>query len=72
MTNYMAAVNEKAFGEAFLDDILNWISSDMDPDEVFEKSDLCDWIGGNMEPDEVYDHDILAEWAETNGFIEVE
>ena len=35
--------NEERFGEAFLDDVLDWIRRTLEPDEVFDEKVLRDW-----------------------------
>ena len=45
----------KLFGDDFLDDILDWVNGNLEPEEVFEVSTLEEWA---------------KEWAENNGYVE--
>ena len=34
---------EEEFGDRFLDDIIEWISNNFQPDDVFDEEDLHEW-----------------------------
>jgi len=66
----MTTVSEKYFGQAFLDDIVSWISDNMDPNEVFSQQRLITWIRDYLEPEDVFTYESLGTWALSNGYKE--
>lgn len=51
-----------------LDNAIAWIAKNLDPYEVFSKSQLSDWASGE-EPDNIFSEQQLSAWAESNGYI---
>lgn len=48
---------ERDFGSQFLEDVLAWIASEFEPEDVFDDQSLAEWA---------------ADWAEENGWTEEE
>lgn len=46
-----------------LDDAIEWVRTNMNPEEVFDKRELIEWAKTNMTPEEVFDKKQLQEWA---------
>ena len=63
----MASSNQ-AFGEQFLDEIVQFIAKKYELDEIFSDSYILDFIQDNYDPAQVFSKDQLSEWAEKNGF----
>jgi hypothetical protein len=59
---------DHTFGAAFLEEILNWIAENLDPEEVFGVEPLREWTATNFEPGEVYTLKTLSDCAESNGY----
>jgi hypothetical protein len=68
MKSYLTAGDEKAFGEAFFTDVLDWVAGRIDPDEVFTKEYLVNWIQENWGAEDIFDCDVLHDWAISNGY----
>ena len=66
------ATQDQKFGSAFLEEILNWIAENLDPEEVFGVEPLREWTATNLEPGEVYTLKTLSDWAESNGYVKGE
>lgn len=56
------------FGSKFLEDILAWAGSQLDPTDVFSENFLLDWAMGKPVED-VATESKLEQWALDNGFI---
>lgn len=54
---------------SILEDTVDWIQSNLEPDDVFEENTLKDWAKDNTEPDDVFETGTLEEWAETHGYV---
>ncbi len=68
-----------------LDNAVDWIQDNLNPDDVFSQQSLLDWAGENLEgvsetklvshvsstfnPEEVFDRHDLETWAEENGYV---
>lgn len=81
MKKTLQSHGKEAFGRWFLDDILDWINDNLEPDQVWTEDELLDfivlgpsgiykellaYIAEKEEPEGVFDRDRLAEWAEKN------
>jgi len=55
-----------------LDDAVEWIRGNLDPEEVFEWEILKDRITWMYPVDEVFSKEQLETWAEENGFVKGE
>ena len=57
-----------------LDDAIEWIKDELQPEEVFDASELADWAEDNLsahrDPDDIFDDSVLGKWAEENGYVE--
>lgn len=62
---------KKVFGDS-LENAIDWIQSNLHPNDVFEVDELKEWVGNNAEPEDVYDEGTLVAWAEKNGFVKSE
>ena len=62
---------ESVFGD-ILDGAVDWISSNMDVDDIFEEQDIKTWVEDNCLPDDIFIGDVLKNWATENGFVEKE
>jgi len=50
-----------------LDDAIDWIKKNLNPDEVFEEKEILAFVRDNFSPEVVYDSE-LDTWAENNGY----
>jgi len=71
---------------SLLEHAVQWISENLEPDQVFDEDELHDWaaqneryeigwIAENMDPEEVFAGvagDALHDWAVENGYISIE
>lgn len=53
-----------------LDDAIEWIEKNMDPDDVFSEGQLERWAINCMPVDHMPEDELIA-WAEKNGFTKV-
>ena len=67
---YTSRLEKGAFGDAFLDKILDYITDEYAPDEVFGEDVIKDWIIDSLNPEDVFDTEALTKWALDNGFVE--
>lgn len=51
-----------------LDVAVDWISSNLQPEDVFSNDALTAWAQDQKNPEEVFSDKKLAEWAEENGY----
>lgn len=68
----MATPNERAFGEDMLDNILDWVANNMEPDEVYNPYDenrLTTWAERWAENNGYVADSDLNEWALSNGYV---
>jgi hypothetical protein len=63
---------ESVISSRLLEQSIDWIKSNMEPEDVFESSQLIswakDWLPPNVEPAAIFSEELLAEWAESNGW----
>lgn len=52
-----------------LDNVIDWITSNLNPTDVFDESDLCESVGDFAEPDDVFKASKLDAWALDNGYV---
>lgn len=55
---------------SLLEDAIDWIQTNLSPEDVFTVDELERWVKGNLKPDDVFDDKELAKWAEENGYFE--
>lgn len=63
---------ESVISKTLLEESIDWIISNMSPDDVFSESDLKQWVTNNMSPDDVFSAPELEEWAVDNGYEQTE
>ena len=67
---------KKAIGEelpsSLLGSAIDWISDNLNPDEVFDMGLLRSFVGNTNKPDEVFTDEDLKAWALENGFTKQE
>ena len=61
----MGSYEDNMFGRDFLDDTVNWITQNMEMNDVYEEKDILYYVTENMEPS-------LIEWAKDNGWVQSE
>jgi hypothetical protein len=54
-------------GVNILEEVVGWIKSNMNPEDVFDEEDLRFWAIENVKVDE-YDEEDLRDWANENGY----
>ena len=59
-----------------IDDLIDWIRDNLEPEEVFSEAQLESWAEtngrisvDNMDPEDVFGAIDLQDWAERNGYI---
>ena len=57
------------FGEHFFDDIVDYIASNLDVLDVFDRDRIKDCATSEFLPEEIFDAQVLSAWAEANGYI---
>lgn len=60
----MAVVSDfdaRGFGRAFLQDILEWVTENFEPGDVFSGEILREYIADNFSPEEIFPMDELEE-----------
>lgn len=62
---------QKVFNES-LENSIDWIQDNMQPNDVFEADELKTWVRENSQPGDVFREDELTAWAEANGFVKPE
>lgn len=61
---------EYVLGNDLLGDAVRWISKNLDPEDVFDKSDLIRLAADNCDnPEEIFDAATLEAWALDNGWV---
>lgn len=60
---------DREFGSYFLGDILDWITRNFNPEDVFNKDKLKEWAVDYNMVDDIYSENDLTEWAEKNGWV---
>lgn len=64
-----------------LDTAIEWLKTNMSPDQVFEDEALIKWAhdndmrtleetAGRFSPEDVFEQHVLRDWAEQNGYVE--
>lgn len=61
--------DDHAFGQWFFDDIREWVSLNLEPDEVYSEQQFQEWMK-DRELTEFVPDDTLHEWALENGYVE--
>lgn len=61
---------DKEFGAHFLEDIIDYIAGNFEPDDVYTEDTLKGYVSENFDPDDVFSNEKLIMWAENNGFVE--
>lgn len=59
---------ESVLGTGLLENSIDWIRSNMSPEDVFPEKELLQWAA-NYDPDSVFTKDSLESWAENNGYV---
>lgn len=63
---------QSVISQRLLEESIDWIKSNMEPEDVFDSSQLIswakDWLPPSVEPAAVFSEELLAEWAESNGW----
>lgn len=59
---------QSVIGSDLLENSIEWIVKNMNPDEVFSESDLKDWAN-SKECADIFTKDELSAWAEDNGYV---
>lgn len=54
--------------DGIIDTAIDWIKSNLKPEDVFSEDDLQKWAQG-MEVASIYPEKDLIDWAENNGYI---
>ena len=61
-------------GQDHLENAIEWISDNLDPEEVFDRKDLeawaLDYVRDTLSPEDIFDTETLEEWALEHGFKE--
>jgi len=52
-----------------LDNAIDWIVGNLQPDEVFDPSDLRYYVASSYSPEDVFSVNDLETWAIDNGFV---
>lgn len=52
-----------------LENAIDWIAGNLQPDEVFDPSDLRDYVASSYSPEDVFSVNDLETWAIENGFV---
>ena len=60
-------IDSVVISKSALENAINWIGSNLDPDTVFEEQKLLDFARGYL-PDDVFNEKELRDWAESNGY----
>ena len=55
-----------------LDEIVVWISENMELDEVFTEAQIKGWLSGLRTPTKMLENADLEEWAHENGYMTAE
>ena len=48
--------------------VLEWISENFKPEDIFDEDILIKWVGLNCEVGDVFKEDVLKAWAEGSGY----
>lgn len=65
---------DRAFGDRFFEDIVNWIANNLRPEDIFEEDALVKWARNylgdtDVTPDQVFSEYRLELWAKENGWV---
>lgn len=58
---------ESVISTSLLEESIDWIKSNLSPEEVYGEKELLEWAR-NFDPEDVFKEDSLASWAESNGY----
>jgi len=59
---------ESVIATDLLEQSIQWITGNMEPEEVFGENRLTQWAQ-SMELDSIFTEKELGEWAENNGYV---
>jgi hypothetical protein len=64
---------EEVFGKWLLDSAIEWISGNMEPEDIFGTEELANWADDNLSthraPEDTFDESELERWAEGAGYV---
>jgi len=63
---------DEIIGSGLLERAVEWISSNMEPEDVFSQQQIRVSAQQNNMPADVFGDKELADWATSNGFVEAE
>jgi len=63
-----AAFRDSLIPNDLLEYAIEWIRSNLSPDQVFEEKILLDFAS-NYDPGDVFNSGSLSDWAENNGYV---
>lgn len=78
MGGYVSQQDKENFGCDCFGDILMWIESNLQPDQVFDEDNLIEAVidtcfeelrtllNAEFTPDQIFDEEVLREWATNN------
>lgn len=75
MQNKPSECENTKFGEAFLQEIVDWIAEHFTPDDVFLREEIVQDVRDgcySYSPEDLFEYDALCLWAEQNGFYHPE
>jgi len=64
----ITSIDENTFGREFLEEIVQWVGSNLEPEAVFEEDALRDWAG-HQAPGNIFSDSDLSDWAEASGYV---
>lgn len=53
---------------SFLQSTIDWISDNLNPDQVWHQADLNKFVGNVAQPEDVFKEEELKQWAIDHGF----
>jgi hypothetical protein len=53
-------------GTDIIEKCIEWINSNLDPNNVFDDQTLKDYVQSNFNPEDVFKHSELQQWADDN------
>lgn len=63
---------DEVIGTGLLEKAIEWISQNLEPEQVFDETKLRSSVHGNSTPGDVFTEKELSEWAEQNGYVQPE
>jgi len=52
-----------------LDAAIEWIQTNLGPNDVFAELELIEWVRRHLNPGDVFGEMALKNWAEDNGYV---